>query len=104
MFDINSPPAQRRVPTGIAFELPDLFLAQAWAEYHTLRMVIELDGCTDGEEYEEVLAFYPPNSAFRRWMMWRSSAGIVVQPMMGRAQRFGTVADALEQIIPTTTA
>lgn len=101
MFDINTPRDERLLPTGLAFDLPDLYLAQAWAEYHSLRMVIELDGCTDGEEYEEVLAFYPPNSAFRRWMMWRSAEGIVVQPMMGRTQRYETLADALEQVIPS---
>jgi hypothetical protein len=101
MFDINSPKAQRLMPTGLSFELPDLFMAQAWAEYHTLRMVIELDGCTDGEEYEEVLAFYSGKSAFRRWMMWRSADGIVVQPMMGRTLHFASVADALEQLLPT---
>jgi hypothetical protein len=100
MFEINAPKTQKALPTGLAFDLPDLFLAQAWSEYHGLRFVIELDGCTDGDEYEEVLAFYPANSAFRRWMMWRSATGIVVQPMMGRTQRFATVADALEQIIP----
>ncbi|MDR3535761.1 MAG: hypothetical protein P4L71_04605 [Acetobacteraceae bacterium] len=102
MFDINTPKTQRALPTGLAFELPDLYLAQGWSEYHDLRMVIELDGCTDGDEYEEVLAFYPAKSAFRRWMVWRSASGIVVQPMMGRTQRFTTLADALEQIIPAS--
>jgi hypothetical protein len=74
-------------------------MAQAWADYHGLRMVIELDSHTETEEYEEMLAFYPPNSAFRRWMMWRAESGIVVQPMMGRTRRFARMADALEQTI-----
>ncbi len=100
MFEIPPPRVLTKVPTGIAFEVPDLFLAEAWAEYHGLRMVIELDGCTDGDEYEEVLAFYPPTSAFRRWMIWRSVDGIVVQPMMGRMQCHASFADALEQMIP----
>ncbi len=100
MFDINAPHTEKAPPTGLAFDLPDLFLAKGWSEYHALRMVIELDGCTNGDEYEEVVAFYPANSAFRRWMMWRSASGIVVQPMMGRTRCFATVADALEQIIP----
>ncbi|MBN8928140.1 MAG: hypothetical protein BGO51_22525 [Rhodospirillales bacterium 69-11] len=102
MFDINSPKHARVLPTGLAFDLPDLFMAQGWAEFHGLRLVVELDGCTDGEEYEEVLAFYPPNSAFRRWMMWRSAKGIVVQPMMGRTRRFDSVAEALEHLIPAS--
>jgi hypothetical protein len=99
MSDTNTPKAARLAPTGIAFDVPELVLAQAWADYHGLRMVIELDGHLDGEEYEEVLAFYPPNSAFRRWMMWRSTVGTVVQPMMGRTQRFARMAEALEQTI-----
>ncbi|MBV9248054.1 MAG: hypothetical protein JO227_02245 [Acetobacteraceae bacterium] len=88
------------LPAGISFELSDLVLVQGWAEFHDLRMVVELDYSTEGEEYEEVLTFYPRNSAFRRWMIWRASHDIVVQPMMGRAMRFPCVADALEHLIP----
>jgi hypothetical protein len=100
MFHVPPPRTLTKLPTGIAFEVSDLLLAEAWAEYHALRMVIELDSCTDGDEYEEMLAFYPRNSAFRRWMIWRSAAGIVVQPMMARSRRHATVAEALEQMIP----
>ena len=87
-------------PTGLAFELADLVMAQGWSEFHDLRMVIELDYCAEGEEYEEVLAFYPRNSAFRRWMIWRAPRGIIVQPMMGRASSFASVAEALDALIP----
>src|SRR6185312_8919352 len=93
-------PLLARMPTGISFELSDLALVQGWAEFHDLRMVVELDYSAEGEEYEEVLAFYPRDSAFRRWMMWRVVGEIVVQPMMGRAAQFGSVADALERLIP----
>lgn len=89
-------------PAGFAFELADLVMAQSWSEFHDLRMVVELDYCAEGEEYEEVLAFYPPNSAFRRWMIWRGVRGIVVQPMMGRAVSFQSVAEALERLIPAS--
>ena len=88
------------MPTGLAFELSDLVMAQGWSEFHDLRMVIELDYCAEGEEYEEVLAFYPRDSAFRRWMVWRGPRGIVVQPMMGRASCFESVAEALDRLIP----
>jgi hypothetical protein len=99
MFKSKKPKSLRNLPTGLAFEVPDLLLAQAWADFHNLRMVIELDGCIEGDEYEEVLALYPPRGAFRRWMIWRSVSGIVVQPMMGRTQHYNTVVDALEQLI-----
>jgi len=100
-------PAQKSLlsqPAGLAFELADLVMAQGWSAFHDLRMVIELDYCAEGEEYEEVLAFYPPHSAFRRWMLWRGQRGIVVQPMMGRAICFASVAEALEKLIPASAA
>ena len=53
------------------------------------------------DEYEELLALYDRDCAFRRWMIWRSGDGIVVQPMMGRTMLFDTMADALEILIPT---
>jgi hypothetical protein len=99
MSHSETPKSLGNLPTGLAFELPDLVLAQSWAEFHNLRMVIELDACIEGEEYEEVLAFYPAGSAFRRWMMWRSHVDIVVQPMMGHTQHYPTAADAFEQMI-----
>ena len=93
-------PLLTALPMGLAFELSDLVMVQGWSEYHALRMIVELDYSAEGEEYEEVLALYPQDSAFRRWMMWRGVGDVVVQPMMGRAQRFRSVADALEHLIP----
>lgn len=90
-------------PVGLSFEVSDLLLMEAWAEFHKLRMGIALDYCAGGDEYEEVLEFYPRGGAFRRWMMWRVAAGIVVQPLIGRPKRFATVAEALEKLIPAHT-
>lgn len=98
---MNTPPLLTSLPTGVAFELADLFMVQGWSEYHNLRMIIELDYAAEGEEYEEVLALYPRNSGFRRWTMWRGTGEIAVQPIMGRVMRFQCVADALECLIPT---
>ena len=98
----KQPGLQNSIPTGIAFELSDFVLLQGWAEYHDLRMVIELDHSTAGEEYEEVVALYPQNSLFRRWMMWRDLNGVIVQPMMGPATRSDSVAEALERLAPAS--
>ncbi|HEY1933888.1 MAG TPA: hypothetical protein VGG99_17885 [Acetobacteraceae bacterium] len=98
---MNRPPLLTEAPTGLAFELADLFMVQGWSEYHALRLVIELDYSAEGEEYEEVLALYPKSSTFRRWTMWRGTGEIAVQPTMGRVMRFTSVADALECLIPT---
>jgi hypothetical protein len=94
------PPPLGALPKGLAFEIADLVMVQGWAEYHDLRMVVELDYCSEGDEYEEILALYPSDSSFRRWMVWRGATEIVVQPMMGRASRFASVAEALDHLIP----
>jgi hypothetical protein len=96
----RTPPPLTVLPMGLAFELADLVLVQGWSEYHDLRMVVELDYSAEGDEYEEVLALYRRDCAFRRWMIWRGACDVVVQPMMGRAARFASVAEALEHLIP----
>ena len=87
-------------PTGLSFDIPDLLMLQGWADFHDLRMALELDVCAEGDEYEEVLGLYDKSRAFRRWMIWRSCDGIVVQPTMGRTMLFDFMADALEILIP----
>jgi hypothetical protein len=88
------------IPTGLSFDSPDLLMLQAWADFHDLRMSIDLDVCTDGEEYEELLGIYDKDRDFRRWMLWRSCEGIVVQPTMERSMLFDFMDDVLEILIP----
>jgi hypothetical protein len=89
-----------KTPTGLSFDIPDLLLVGAWADFHGLRMKIDLDAAAEGDEYEEVLGLYYGASEYRRWMIWRSCDGVVVQPMMGRPMLFDTTAIALEVLIP----
>lgn len=93
-------PLLTALPMGLSFDLADLVMVQGWSEFHDMRMVVELDYSTEGEEYEEVLALYPQDSAFRRWTVWRGTCDVVVQPMMGPTARFRSVAEALEHLIP----
>jgi hypothetical protein len=93
-------PTPAKTPTGLAFEIPDLLMLQAWADFHDLRMSIDLDVCADGDEYEEHVGIFDRDRIFRRWMIWRSCDGIVVQPSMGRAMLFDFMGDALEILIP----
>ena len=86
-------------PTGLSFDISDLILLQGWAEFHDIRMVVELDHWVEGEEYEEVVALYTKDRLLRRWILWRSASEVVVQPLLGRGCRFGSVADALENLI-----
>jgi hypothetical protein len=97
---VQLPRATVRLPTGFSFDVPDLLMLRAWADFHELRMAIDLDVCADGEEYEELVGLYDKDRAFRRWMVWRSCEGIMVQPAMGRRMLFDYMADALELMIP----
>jgi hypothetical protein len=97
---VQSPRISAKIPTGLSFEVPDLLMLRGWAEFHDLRMAIELDVSVDGDEYEELLGLYEKDRAFRRWMIWRSCEGIVVQPAMGRPMRFDFMGDALDMLIP----
>ena len=91
-----------KIPTGLSFEIPDLLILRGWADFHDLRMAIDLDVCAEGEEYEELVGLYDRDRAFRRWMIWRSRDGIVVQPAMGRTMQFDYMSDVLEILIPPT--
>jgi hypothetical protein len=95
------PHTYARLPTGIAFDVPDLVLLRGWSDFHGLRMAIELDVCAEHKEYEELLALYDQNCAFRRWMLWRSCDGIIVQPANGRTMLCENMADVLEILIPS---
>ena len=95
------PQLSSSAPTGLAFEIADLMLLQGWADFHDVQMTVELDHCVEGDEYEEVVAFYARDSQLRRWILWRSAGEIVVQPLIGRSSRFNSVADALETLIPS---
>ncbi len=97
---MHTPKIARQIPLGLSFEIADLMLLQGWAEFHDVQMVVELDHCVEGEEYEEVVAFYGRDSQLRRWIIWRTSAEIIVQPLLGRSCRFPSVAEALETLIP----
>jgi hypothetical protein len=88
-----------RLPTGFSFDVPDLVMLRGWSEFHELRMTVEIDVCADVDEYEELLGLYDRTRAFRRWMIWRSCDGIVVQPAMGQKMLFDCMADALETLI-----
>lgn len=97
---MQTPKTGPNFPTGLSFEIADLVLLRGWAEFHDIQMVVELDHWVEGEEYEEVVAFYAPDSQLRRWIIWRTADQVVVQPLIGRSRRFNAVADALETLVP----
>jgi hypothetical protein len=87
-------------PKGLSFAVPDLLMIQAWSDFHDLVMRIDLDTVADDDHYDEIISLSPSRGNLRRWMVWRSRDGIVVQPMMGRPMLFDAMADALDVLIP----
>ncbi len=87
-------------PVGIAFSVPELLILTAWAEYHDIRVVVELDHCVDGAEYEEVLALYPPGMSLRRWTLWRSRDAVMVEPRHGRAFKADCISELVQTLMP----
>ncbi len=92
--------AMHRLPKGIAFEIADLVLARSWAAGSGFRMAIRLDHGAEDEEYDEVIELHRGRSSASRLIMWRHLTGVFVQPLLGRKQRFGSVAEALDSLLP----
>ncbi len=86
-------------PKGLAFDIPDLQMLQHWAADQGMRMVVELDHCVEGEEYEEVLAFYEDGNSLRYWTMWRAADHFVVMPMNGPAWRFARLPELIAELL-----
>lgn len=87
-------------PTGLAFEITDLLLVRSWADLNNLRMMVLLNHGAESEEYEEVIVFHTVVSRFCRLIIWRDAHAVFVQPLVGRRRQFGSVADALESLLP----
>ncbi len=88
----------RGMPKGLAFEIADLTLIRQWADAHDCRMALRLDHGADGEEYEEVIAIHTGTSSRCQLIMWRNVAAVFVQPLIGRLQRYRSVAQALKNM------
>jgi hypothetical protein len=99
MHDLNkrgTTTTPQRILKGIAFEIADLALIKNWADTRNIRMVVSLDHGTMGEEYEEVIAFYPEASSISPLIMWRTEKYVFVQPLNGCTRRYSTVTKALD--------
>jgi len=96
MPDIKLP---SRTLRGLSFSLSELSLIKCWSQASSLRVVIRLDHGSDTEEFEEVLAFHVGDSSPCQWIMWRDATAVFVQPLIGRIQGFGSVAEAFEALV-----
>jgi hypothetical protein len=84
---------------GRSFAVSELILIANWSAANGLRMAVRLDHGSETEEYEEVLAFHRGDSQPCRWIMWRSDRAVFVQPLIGRTQRYRSVAAAFEAMV-----
>jgi hypothetical protein len=84
---------------GLSFNLEELTLVNSWSRSSSLRMVVRLDHGSEAEEFEEVLAIHVGDSALCRSIMWRDANVVYVQPLIGRTQRYGSVAEAFEALV-----
>ncbi len=95
-----------RLPTksvkGISFSIAELVLIRSWSEANVLRMVVRLDHGTETEEYEEVLALHIGSSNLCRWILWRDTQSVFLQPLIGRTRRYDSVAEAFEALTEKT--
>ncbi|HET8995924.1 MAG TPA: hypothetical protein VFN42_04590 [Acetobacteraceae bacterium] len=89
-----------RKPLGLAFDIAELLLAQAFAASCGSRLVVETNHHAGNDEFEEVLALYAADRRACRCLIWRSEAAVVVQPMPGRPQRFASLGEALDWLAP----
>jgi hypothetical protein len=55
---------------------------------------LDHNGC--GGDYEEMVAIFDRDSHLRRWLLWRTLDGIIVQPLIGRNIRCFDAAEAIE--------
>lgn len=90
------PIPHHRAPRGLSFPILEHMAIRAWANDHNLRVVTEIDRVVGGEEYEEVLALYEHEGAWRKLTMWRTSAAIVLEPTLGQSRQCTTVWEAIE--------
>jgi hypothetical protein len=85
---------------GLSFSIADLLLIGAWSAARGLEMVVRLDHGSETEEYEEVIAFHTASGRPCRFIMWRDSEAVYIQPLIGRTRRYCSVVDAILSLTP----
>lgn len=79
------------------FEVWQLTVLRAWAEYHGLEMVIDLASQIDGGECEELVILKARHTG-TRWALWRTADALMLRPGSAPASEFNLLADALAAI------
>jgi hypothetical protein len=85
---------------GLSFSIADLVLIRGWSEARGLTLTVRLDHGAGSEEYEEVLTLYATPGKACRFLMWRDTDGVFVQPLIGRIKRYSSVPEAIAAMTP----
>jgi hypothetical protein len=85
---------------GLSFSTADLVLIRSWAEARDLDMTVRLDQGADAEEHEEILTLCTASGRACRFILWRDSEGVFVQPLIGRIKRYASVPEAIAAMTP----
>lgn len=86
-------------PLKTNFADSELILIGSWAEFHDVRVSIEVDNFWDGEAPDEVIALYPTASPHRCWTLWRHTDAVEIQHLFGERRVLRSVPEALDSMI-----
>jgi hypothetical protein len=86
-------------PQPAPFEVWQLTVLRAWAEYHGLEMAIDLAGQVDGAECDELVILKTRHTG-DRWILWRTADAIMLRSTGGRVSEFNLLTDALGAVAP----
>jgi hypothetical protein len=96
---LSAPPELAIRLQPISFEVWQLTVLRAWAEYHGLEMAIELASQVDGAECEELIILRARHTG-DRWTLWRTADAIMLRSACAPGAEFDLLADALAAIAP----
>jgi hypothetical protein len=97
---VSTHPELATRPQPAPFEVWQLTVLRAWAEYHGLEMAIDLAGQVDGAECEELVILRARHNG-DRWILWRTADAVMLRSTGGPGLEFNLLADALAAIAPT---
>jgi hypothetical protein len=96
---LSTPPELAIRPQPAPFEVWQLTVLRAWAEYHGLKMAIDLARQVDGVQCEELVILRARHTG-DRWILWRTADAIMLRSTGGPVSEFNRLANALAVIAP----
>jgi hypothetical protein len=82
-----------------SFEVWQLTVLRAWAEYHGLEMAIDLASQVEGAECEELVILRARHTG-NRWTLWRTTDAIMLRSIGAPVSEFNLLAEVCAAIAP----